>query len=736
MDPENTGELQMDDFLTGLERLGMLKHDASDSELAQAEKLFHALEMEDSHCVTLASLDEGALDSALDALQTHLAIRFGSVEKAFMAADPEGKGELSHADFRKMCHEAKFTSEIHRMIMYLDPEKTDLIDLALIEPEAADIAKDTVFSELNIKEANLKVFKKRRRNYFRPTPYIGVECGTELRDKQREVREGFKCIKEFKKSLTGQFGSLPSAWFKFLSPEGEDSIDFKVFADACGALKLDFEPEVAWEAWNPKQGTLSLRELDPNVDQDLTEFHARMIERYGSVENAIDATDTDGSYEADYDAFLSLCFECQYRRNERRLFEYYGGEYGKKGSKIELGKLDEKALEAVKTKRQAIEGREKSYEAAKKKRLEVQERRKKGLPDEPTEEELEAMEEAKAKEEAKRAREEQRQKKNKRKDSEAEDGASVRSGSDQLDKVDAPSPPAPPPRAGEDPAKLFVAMLVRRFGTLTRAWRVIDCEKQVALNQSEFSSALRVTGYGGSATVLWNALGCTELVALKDLDPEVWQLLSRFRHLCKRRLKGMRKVFRRGKADGDNTDCSARLDFEAFSQICIKIKCPRPWDTLFDLLDVKCVGSITWEEVKFLDEDYRWVKGNAVAVRRDPTPLGGKRNEGMPNRTTGIGHLGSEMKPRKVFLPKSNSLPDINLKLRPNWNDRHTIFDNHGNKSDNLIHLMKYVKVEDETRIARRVKKKIEQVPTDQWLAENMSSYIEEEDDDDDGWAH
>lgn len=88
------------------------------------------------------------------------------------------------------------------------------------------------------------------------------------------------------------------------------------------------------------------------------------------------------------------------------------------------------------------------------------------------------------------------------------------------------------------------------------------------------------------------------------------------------------------------------------------------------------------------------------------------------------------MKARKVFLPKSNSLPDINPKLRPNWNERHTIIENQSNKSDNLLHLMKYVKVEDNIRIARRVKKKLRQEPTEQWLQEHMPEHEDDDDDD------
>merc|ERR1719440_2652096 len=167
------------------------------------------------------------------------------------------------------------------------------------------------------------------------------------------------------------------------------------------------------------------------------------------------------------------------------------------------------------------------------------------------------------------------------------------------------------------------------------------------------------------------------------------------------------------------------MGYPKFEGICSKIQMPQI-DVLFDLLDVKCVGTLTWEEVKFLEDDYRWVRKGSdkhlvgEPLRKQPTPLGGARNADNAMRTSGVGHLATVMKPTKVFLPKTNSLPDINPKLRPNWNERHTMFDTIDNKTDNLIHSMKYVKVEDEIRIGRRVRKKLLEVPTEQWLAENM----------------
>ena len=55
--------------------------------------------------------------------------------------------------------------------------------------------------------------------------------------------------------------------------------------------------------------------------------------------------------------------------------------------------------------------------------------------------------------------------------------------------------------------------------------------------------SLRVAGYGGSATVLWNALGVKNYVALKDIDPEAWELLGNFRTLAVSTIRQLTKLF-------------------------------------------------------------------------------------------------------------------------------------------------------------------------------------------------
>merc|ERR1711920_942521 len=88
----------------------------------------------------------------------------------------------------------------------------------------------------------------------------------------------------------------------------------------------------------------------------------------------------------------------------------------------------------------------------------------------------------------------------------------------------------------------------------------------------------------------------------------------------------------------------------------------------------------------------------------------------LPPRTEGIGPLCTSMRPRKVTLQKSVSLPALEPEIRAKWNERWHIYDTRENKCTQLIHLMAYVQTQEQEHIAKRVKKAIADVPTHQWL--------------------
>merc|ERR1712232_271465 len=91
-----------------------------------------------------------------------------------------------------------------------------------------------------------------------------------------------------------------------------------------------------------------------------------------------------------------------------------------------------------------------------------------------------------------------------------------------------------------------------------------------------------------------------------------------------------------------------------------------------------------------------------------------------PLRVTGEGPLATSMRPLKVTMSRSQTLPDLTPQIRPQWNDRFQIADTMNNKTEQLIHLMAYVQTQNQQRIRNRVIEKLIEVPTEQLMQERM----------------
>jgi hypothetical protein len=181
-------------------------------------------------------------------------------------------------------------------------------------------------------------------------------------------------------------------------------------------------------------------------------------------------------------------------------------------------------------------------------------------------------------------------------------------------------------------------------------------------------------------------------------------------------------------------------------------KSSRQWEPLFRELDVRNAGEITWQEVRFLEEQWKSGKGGqAVPVRSDPQANASKVNLGSTAPPLAITphpllkHEGLYSSPAarmhkvsdeyKGLGAKAKSLPALSpasTPLRPNWNDRHHVLDTHGNKDIQVIHMVTTVLTQDRERCLMNVARKMKETPTMQWLEEYLSGPRDEEEDEDD----
>lgn len=378
LDKDREGELGLEEFTDGMKRVGLLKNNADDAAHDRVDRLFELLEDPEEKVVTLSNLDRGATSKALVDFRFGCIQRFGSLQIAFQEYDPKGTGQVTTKQFRAMCHEVKCADRAFRLLQLLDPSDTGHIRFEEIDKDVATSAQDFCQGRANLRKNNRKIAEKKRgAHMFKEPPPINVPSGPAVRAKEREKQPSLNIIRDLRLQLCHRHGSVPRAWRKKLSPEGEAKIGYDVFLEACKACKLTGDFEAAWKLLSKKGAPVTLEELEPAVVEDMRELRKRLTESFGSIEEALESADADGSFTFKFKGFKTLCDYIQFRRNERRLFDYLD----KKGEdKVDFGSVFPTEVERVQKKRVEEETRKQLWQEAQERRLEASRRRVAGLP--------------------------------------------------------------------------------------------------------------------------------------------------------------------------------------------------------------------------------------------------------------------------------------------------------------------------------------------------------------------
>jgi len=673
LNPDNLGGLTPDQWIEGLVRIDVLSENSEDAEIDKYAQLFDELVTE-GKLLRYEHLDSGIAE-AIDLMRLACHRRYGGAQnpllQAFEDYDPDGTGEITVNDFRHLMHSIQLTPMQPRLLAYLDANKTGKVRLDWIDKDLAKEAKH--LAEARRYKQDQQEAAQRGGNEERAPK----KNEAEQRADKRDAAAGQRMLAAFKKHLIKEHGTLVRAWRDVLNPEGNSRISQDEFEEMFNENGFEGDIEMIWKAIDMKGGTtLSLDLLDPSLGGDLRELRQRMVERYGSIANAFDKTDVDGSYQLDKQKFLELCYECQYRGNERRLFAFLDRE---DEEMISLSAIDRKALREVKEKRAE------------------EERRRNPPPASDSEEDSEE-------------------------DSQKSDSPKSR----RTTGLGGSTKPMPPPEPARDTTRAFREHLQRICkGNALRAWRALDPEWRGALTKQEFSKSVRAVGFAGSSAVIWNAL-CGEekkLISMREVDPEAFRQFVSLRRGCEKRMKGLESLF------DEKGELTKRLEKKDFLKICRKAHCAKPHERLFEQLDSKQVGGIVWEDLCWLEEHWSWEGVTEQPIRQEPRTK--VPNQGLMGRTFGTGPLATSMRPKKVSLFKSNSLPALPRPLRNEWNDRHQVLEHGGNRDMNTLHQVIKIETQEQFKIAQRVAHLMREVPTMQWLQENMPDDYGSDDDND-----
>lgn len=153
------------------------------------------------------------------------------------------------------------------------------------------------------------------------------------------------------------------------------------------------------------------------------------------------------------------------------------------------------------------------------------------------------------------------------------------------------------PRTGVE----FLAELTRRYGSVLRAFRFVNpMNHKGRLTFPEFRQAYEKLGYTKKCRSVWFLLDAdlNGELSLDELDPETYGILEKFYWALTSRFGSLENGWRRY----INVENVAAIPYAPFHQAC---KClgfeDRQIDLLFKCFDLDNLGTITYDEVEFLD---------------------------------------------------------------------------------------------------------------------------------------
>jgi len=353
LDPELKYAIEnVDHLMKGMKRAGQMPAEGGEHALrALAEKIFQACMSKETEQISLDCLDPRT-PAMLENFKDQCEERFGSLQDAFEKVDVDGVGIVSREDFRVLCHEIKATDGIFRLLEFLDPKRTGEIRLSLIDGEVAEDAMLATQTRRQMQQQNIQESD-------------AVPGGLQLAAQERAKRPARRALEQVRQKLVRKYGSILRAWKTIqgnvtqdIGPDG-----WLRFFDRVGMDNR--EAALAWELVPKEEDKLSLARFEPRIEEDYQALLRTIKQRYSSNMAMMLEMD-DGNLSMDFERFLELCYECQFRGNERRLFEYLEEEEGL----IDFRRIDQKVAKELREQKEKEEAKKKEEE-----RLKMQKKR-------------------------------------------------------------------------------------------------------------------------------------------------------------------------------------------------------------------------------------------------------------------------------------------------------------------------------------------------------------------------
>lgn len=346
---------------------------------------------------------------------------------------------------------------------------------------------------------------------------------------------GLQTVDDFKKVLIQRCGSLCAAWRGFLDLDGNGRLTFGEFCQAVRRLGVCGDIKGVWNKLlgqldQKGSGFLVFAQLDPDTDAAICEMRQKFIEVHGNMLLAwLKALDVKGTGMVSEQQFTKACVEAGFSKNARQLFRTL--QPNMNSGYMTIKDFDSRAYKALSRGdfRMISESDSPAYGGKKPLELTFDQRQ-------------EAMYFHQVRKSWEAARREEFAK---------------------ACRADLPQ------RLIDSPEE-FKDLCVRKFGSITAAWRMcLDQDANGKLTFNEFCQALRRLGYAGDFKALWKHYDVDKNghISLQEIDREGHEQIESFLQLLSAKYGDLDAAWK----FGFHKDPHDSIDMQELEEACIAL---------------------------------------------------------------------------------------------------------------------------------------------------------------------
>lgn len=531
LDCNGDGKLSREEFYSGVRAVGYA---------GNVENLWLDFETDLTGNLTLDDMHPESKQECID-FHDLCEETYGSLAEAFDHGDKDGNGEIKFMEFCKLCRDIGFRGDMNKMFAHLDVDGSGQV--AFEEMQFLELVKHGCISDLLAQEFEKRKEEKallRGKDRNHPDAVVmqqnrNIRLARERMQRRKEIKaikgEFIACMSDSHKIRSGK------GWHLLLDPNHKGVLRRPDLNKAAEAIKFKGDVDALWKRLDPEgNGEVEAKKLFPDAHKELVQFQQCLCNFYGSLDDAFQRVDKDGSLRLDIEGFREWCRQVEFRGNEKRLFHYLDTVGA---GQISLANIDEDTFEEL-------------FEDAPLDDVSGKVRKLPGWEDIVGQQ----MEQLKSERNVKKVEE---------------------------------------IRVNE--RKEFQHVLIRRHGTLVGGWKALAGTSKATMKFKDFKGMLDKMKFQGDHKLLWRSLlgdgvEQKQTLSIHDVEPEIASDIKAFKKCLKERYGNL--------DDGlDYIDLhhTGILSLKDFLYVCRECEFRGNERRLFEYMDTNNMGQIILEDI-------------------------------------------------------------------------------------------------------------------------------------------